>query len=272
MVNVSEGRHHNLIADLTRSAGPCLLDVHTDRYHNRSVLTMCGPTEALREGARCLARTTIARLDLARHEGAHPRIGVLDVVPWVAFRGWPLQIAPLTPALTARNEFAGWAGATLALPCFLYGPERSLPQVRRQAWISLVPDQGPPYPHPTAGATAVGARPPLVAYNLWLADADLSLAQKIAAELRGPGIRALGLQVGPAVQVSCNLVEPATVHPGVVYDRVAERATVARPELVGLIPGFVLEAVPSARWKELGLSPEQTIEARLEASGLHRAV
>jgi glutamate formiminotransferase / 5-formyltetrahydrofolate cyclo-ligase len=268
VVNVSEGRRAGVVAELAEAAGSCLLDTHSDADHNRTVLTLAGPDEVLFEGTRALAKATIARLDLADHLGVHPRIGVLDVVPWISFSGWPLRPAPLSPAVAARDDFARWAGTTLALPCFLYGPERSLPEVRRQAWISLPPDIGPNHPHPTAGAAAVGARPPLVAYNLWLDGADLATARSIAADLRSPTVRALGLKVGTSVQVSCNLVDPAVVHPGVVYDIVARRAPVARAELVGLVPTFVLEAVSSDRWAQLDLSPAKTIEARLEAVGL----
>jgi glutamate formiminotransferase/glutamate formiminotransferase/formiminotetrahydrofolate cyclodeaminase len=269
VVNVSEGRRTNLVAELGEAAGTCLLDIHSDPFHNRSVLTLGGPDEALHEAVRAVAKATVARLDLSKHEGVHPRIGVLDVVPWVALRGWPLQAAPLGPAIAARDDFARWANATLGLPCFLYGPERTLPQVRRGAWISLLPDVGTNHPHPTAGAVAVGARPPLVAYNLWLSG-HLALAQTIAASLRSPAIQALGLQVGSSVQVSCNLLDPAAVHPGTVYDAVATQAAITRAELVGLVPALVLESIPEGRWPELGLSPSQTIEARLEVAGLDR--
>ena len=125
--------------------------------------------------------------------------------------------------MAARDRFAAWAGDALGLPCFVYGPERSLPDLRRQAWRDLAPATGPAVAHPTAGAAAVGARPVLVAYNLWLAgDQDyretgdlLGMARQFAATIRGPGIRALGLLVGDRVQVSCNLTEPWNVGPAV---------------------------------------------------------
>jgi glutamate formiminotransferase len=137
-----------------------------------------------------------------------------------------------------------------------------------------MPDTGPSEPHPTAGAAAVGARPVLVAYNLWLSPgAGLALARRVAASVRGPGIRALGLPVGESVQVSCNLVDPWAVGPGAVYDAVArglegEGAAVQRAELVGLIPRAVLERQPRHRWKELGLEDSGTIEARRLEAGL----
>jgi glutamate formiminotransferase len=159
-------------------------------------------------------------------------------------------------------------GDELGVPCFCYGPERRLSDVRREAFGSLAPDTGPPSPHPTAGATAVGARPPLVAYNLWLAEPDLDRARAIAARLRSPAVRALGLPVGDDVQVSMNLVDPGVVGPQAVYDLVAAEATIARAELVGLVPAPVLDAADPARWAELDLSADRTIEHRLAQAGL----
>jgi glutamate formiminotransferase len=268
VVNVSEGRVTAVLAELAEAAGPCLLDLHSDAGHHRSVFTLAGPADPLREGVDSLAAACVARLTITDHRGAHPRIGVLDVVPWVAFTGWPLRAGALPGAVEARNRFARWAGHTLALPCFLYGPERSLPELRRRAWTSLQPDEGPRMPHPTAGAAAIGARPPLVAYNLWLATPDVGLARTIAAELRTEAVRALGLQVGERAQVSFNLIDPWRTGPEVVFDAVASRAAVARAELVGLIPASVLDAVPTHRWAELDLGPSRTIEVRLEEKGL----
>jgi glutamate formiminotransferase len=108
----------------------------------------------------------------------------------------------------------------------------------------------------------------LVAYNLWLAHTDLSTAKQIARAIRSPAIRALGFHVGDAVQVSCNLIDPAAVGPGALVDAVATRAEVAGTELVGLVPATVLAAEPRARWPELDLDASRTIEARLERAGL----
>ena len=182
---------------------------------------------------------------------------MVDVVPFV-----PLDDTTPDEALAARDRFCGWAGAELSVPCFRYGPDRTLPQVRRRAFDDLAPDCGPLVPHPTAGAIAVGARPVLVAYNVWLAEEDLGLARAIAAELRSPSVRALGLQVGNEVQVSMNLIDPATTGPGAVAAAVAARAAVSRCELVGLIPRWVLAAESSDRWDDLDLGDDRTIEAR----------
>jgi glutamate formiminotransferase/glutamate formiminotransferase/formiminotetrahydrofolate cyclodeaminase len=123
--------------------------------------------------------------------------------------------------------------------------------------------------HPTAGRCAVGARPVLVAYNVWLAPpATIDDARRIAAAVRGPHVRALGFDVGGQPQVSCNLIEPAAVGPGALVDAVASRAGIARTELVGLVPASVLHAEPPSRWPALDLDPSRTIEARLERAGL----
>ena len=192
----------------------------------------------------------------------HPRIGAIDVVPFV-----PLAGSTLDDALAARDRFCRWAGHELDLPCFCYGPERSLPDVRRGAFHELAPDCGPTRPHPSAGACAVGARPLLVAYNVWLVEPDVAEAKRIAASLRGPGVRALGLDVGGRAQVSMNLVDPTAVGPADVVERIGREAAIAGCELVGLLPRAVLDAIPADRWASLDLSDDRTIEARLASAG-----
>jgi glutamate formiminotransferase len=268
VINISEGRDHQVVAAVAAAGGTAVLDVHSDPHHHRSVLTLAGNPHAVAEAARSVARSTVSLVDLRGHEGVHPRFGSLDVVPWVSLDGWPVEDGDEGRAVDARDTFARWAAAELGLPCFLYGPERSLPEVRRSAWRSLAPDFGPDRPHPSAGSSAVGARPVLVAYNLWLAKADLDLARRLASDLRGPRLRALGLRVGDAVQVSFNLVDPWKLGPGAVHDAVAARTAVKRAELVGLVPASVLSREPSRRWAELGLDSSATIEARLEQAGL----
>jgi glutamate formiminotransferase len=157
VVNISEGCRRDVLDRLARCAGDHLLDVHTDPDHHRSVFTLAGPD--VEEAARSLATAAVDAIDLRTHEGAHPRLGAVDVVPFV-----PLGPTPFPDAVAARDRFAAWAGASLHLPCFLYGPERSLPDLRRHAFRTLRPDAGPAEPHPSAGACAVGARPVLVAY------------------------------------------------------------------------------------------------------------
>ncbi len=268
VINVSEGSDPAVIDRLAGAGGPVILDVHADPWHNRSVLTLGGPDVAVEDAARRVAETAVRALDLHDHRGVHPRIGVLDVVPWISLVGWPLHDGPAPVAIAARDRFADWAAQTLDLPCYRYGTERSLPELRRKAWSGVPPDRGPVSPHPTAGATAVGARPLLVAYNLWLAKPDLALAQRIAQHLRRQGIRTLGLAVGSEVQVSCNLIDPWRIGPEAAFDGVAGQTDVARAELVGLVPASVLAAAPRHRWAELDLGADRTIEARLERAGL----
>ena len=261
VLNLSEGARLAVVAQLAATAGEALLDVHSDADHNRSVLTLIGE-----DSPRAVTRAAVEILDLRAHTGVHPRIGVVDVVPFV-----PLGDATLADAEAAADRFAAWAGTELAVPCFRYGSQRSLPELRRGAFVAFGPDFGPPAPHPSAGAVAVGARPPLVAYNLWLRQPDLEVARALARDLRSPAVRALGLAVGDQVQVSMNLIDPTSVGPAQVYDQVAGRVEVARAELVGLVPRAVLQAVNRERWELLDLSEGRTIEARLGARGISLA-
>jgi len=261
VVNVSEGRRPDVLDRLADAAEQELLDLHHDPHHHRAVLTLVGE-----DAPRAVARKAADLLDLRTHEGVHPRLGVVDVVPFV-----PLDGSDLTDAVAARDGFAAWAASELGLPCFFYGPgagDPTLPELRRDAWTTRRPDRGPDRPHPTAGAVCVGARPVLVAYNVWLAGGDVALARRVASAVRGPAIRALGLAVGDRAQVSMNLVAPLEIGPGAAYDLVRHEARAAGAgidgaELVGLLPEAVLQAVPRARWPELDLAPDRTIEARL---------
>jgi len=265
VVNVSEGRRASVVGAIAAAARDHLLDTHSDAHHNRSVLTMAGPQ--VEEAARRVVTEAVTRIDLRSHTGRHPRLGAADVVPFV-----PLKGSSLEDALLARDRFARWAGGSLGVPCFLFGPERSLPDVRRSAFTSLVPDTGPSRAHRSAGAVCVGARGLLVAYNLWLAPgSSVQLARQVAAAIRGPALRALGLDLDGRAQVSCNLIDPLVVGPDAAFDAVARHAVVQRAELVGLVPAAVLDAVPSSRWDEVDLSPSRTIEARLVQAGLDAA-
>ena len=258
-MNVSEGRDGAVTDAIAGAGGPAVLDVHIDPHHHRAVLTLAGHDV---EGAvRAVAREAVRRIDLRLHVGVHPRLGAVDVVPFV-----PLDGSSMADALAARDRFAAWAADELGVPCFLYGPERSLPHVRRHAFTGVTPDTGPPLAHPTAGAMCVGARGVLVAYNVWLAQGvGVATAREVARAVRSPGLRALGLDVGGRAQVSMNLVDPMAVGPAAAYDAVAGRAPVAGAELVGLLPAAVLAAVPERRWAELDLDPSKTVEARLDA-------
>ncbi len=271
VVNVSEGCDEVILAHLAGAAGESLLDVHSDCDHHRSVLTLAGEDDAVQVAARELARATVGLLDLRAHEGAHPRFGALDVVPWVALEGRPFRDAQDAGeagcpqrARQARDDFALWVSDELAVPVFVYGPERTLPELRREAWGALSPDFGPSAPHSSAGAVAVGCRPLMLAYNMWLAGSDIDAARAVARAIRSPLVRALAFQLGRHVQVSCNLLRPLVLGPSEVWDEVSALATIARAELVGLVPETVLRGIPEARWRQLDLAPDRTIEYRLE--------
>ena len=212
-----------------------------------------------------MASEAVALLDLRAHEGVHPRLGVVDVVPFVALRG-----STMADAVAARDAFAAWAAAELALPSFLYGPgegDPTLPELRRDAWTVRRPDRGPARPHPTAGAVCVGARPVLVAYNVWLAGGDVGRARQVATAVRRPAIRALGLAVGDRTQVSMNLVTPvSSVRPPLTTSSRTRRAPQERrwraPNWSGSCPRPCWGSAAGAL-AQLDLAADRTIEARL---------
>jgi glutamate formiminotransferase len=271
VINVSEGRNPVVLGELAASAAMTLLDVHFDPDHHRSVFTLGGDVDDVMTAVRALTTVSVDRLDLGAHAGVHPRLGVLDVVPFVPIAPGHLPSHDLSLAVALRDEFARWLSATFEVPTFLYGPlpdglSRTLPQLRKGAFTEIPPDFGPGHPHGSAGATAVGARPALVAYNVWVS--SVGVAQQVAPLVRGPSVRALGLKVGDRAQVSCNLVDPARLGPAQAYDLVRDLAQkgggeVVGAELVGLIPRRILDQIPAHRWTQLGLSAEMTIEDRL---------
>jgi glutamate formiminotransferase len=251
---VSEGRDADLLAALSDCVEEYVLDVHSDPDHNRSVFTLIGE-----DAPRHLASRAMQLMNINDHSGVHPRLGTIDVVPFV-----PLFEAQWSDAVRARNDFAQWAAEELHVPCFLYGDERTLPDIRRTAWQQLVPDTGPTHPHSTAGAMCVGARLPLIAYNVWLAEVDLATTKAIASSVRSESIRTLGLQVGEFTQVSINLVSPEISSPADAFDAVRQHTEIHHCELVGLLPRDVLLSIPAVRWEELDLAEDRTIEWRLE--------
>ncbi len=269
---MSEGRDHDVVAAIARSGGRSVLDVHSDADHQRSVITLAGTLADVETAGRAVVTSAVDHIDLRDHHGVHPRFGAADVVPVVPLVSGP---ASWTAAVETRDRLADWIGSELGVPCFLYGPERSLPEVRRTAFHGLEPDTGPKRPHPTAGAAAVGVRKPLVAYNLWLeparAGVDVrAVARELASGLRSPKVRALGLSVGAGAQVSCNLLDATGPTLVAAFDDVDDGARargchLARAELVGLLPGDALAAVPRERWRELGVGEDATIEHRWSA-------
>jgi glutamate formiminotransferase len=272
--NVSEGRDAAVLDALAVACGDALLDRHVDADHHRSVFTLADADTpaAVRE----LARAVATHVDLTHHAGVHPRLGALDVVPFVALEGSTSQ-----DAVDAAVAFAAWVAEALALPVFLYDAadagRRSLPETRRAAFIARAPDFGPAQSSPTLGAVAVGAREPLVAVNCELGRDDLALARAIAARVRERdgglrGVRALALRLGSVgrVQVSMNLVALERTGLEEAYravDRCARDAgtTVSRVELVGLLPAAELARCDDEFCAWTGIGPGDTIEARLAA-------
>ena len=274
VVNVAEGRDAAVLSRLATACGEALLDLHADADHHRSVFTLAGPgPRDAAWAATALTRAATAELDLSAHEGVHPRLGVVDVVPFVAL-GEPERVA-----VDAAGAFAGWIVAELQVPVFAYGAAdaegRDLPSVRREAFRGRLPDQGPAAPHPRWGATAVGARPPLVAVNCWLDRDDVALARSIAGRVRGrdgglTGVRALGLRLASIgrVQVSMNVTDLAATGVEAACDAVqveadAGGATVDRVEWVGLIPGDAIERCSPGFRARSGLDHSRSIEGRL---------
>jgi glutamate formiminotransferase/formiminotetrahydrofolate cyclodeaminase len=234
--NVSEGRRPEVIDAIAAAAaapGARLLDRSSDPDHNRTVLTIAGPPSAVVEAAFRCAAEAVKRIDLAAHEGVHPRLGAADVLPLVPLLGTTLEeCAALARALAARLE------AELGVPTRLFDAAcpkgTTLPELRKEA----------PQGHPTAGVTCVGARGALIAFNVNLESEDLALAQRVAAEVRKlPQVRALGfpLESRGCVQVSMNLLDWRQTPPARALDEVRRHARVKESEIVGMIPREALD-------------------------------
>jgi glutamate formiminotransferase len=282
--NFSEGRDAATIDALrgALAAHADVLDVHTDPDHNRSVFTLVGDDTALVEALIAGVSVARERIDLSRHEGAHPRIGAADVVPIVA-----LDPADRERAQDAALRVAQRIGDELELPVFLYGesaPGRGPSFFRRGGPAALqqridtgelTPDFGPPRLDPRAGGVIVGARRPLIAFNVNLATDDVEVARAIAAVIRErgggfPGVRALGLILPRAghAQVSMNVedYEAAALHEIVARVDAEARARgteVANAELVGLMPAGAAAAAAGAMLRIDGFSPSRVLELRL---------
>ncbi|HVP75711.1 MAG TPA: glutamate formimidoyltransferase [Gaiellaceae bacterium] len=282
--NFSEGRDAAVLAAIgaALSQHAELLDVHADADHHRSVFTLVGDdarlVEALLAGIACARE----RIDLRRHEGAHPRIGAADVVPLV-----PLRPEDLERARAAALELARRVGGELDLPVFLYGelaPGRGPAFFRRggpeelQRRIDageLAPDFGPAQLDPAAGGVIVGARPPLIAFNVNLAGATVEAAREIARVVRErdggfPGVRALGLELPRAghAQVSMNVEDwqAAPLHEllaAIEREAAARGVEVAGSELVGLMPGGAAAAAAGALLRIDGFDASRVLELRV---------
>ena len=270
--NISEGREPAVLDAVGEAFAreASLLDRHADVDHNRAVYTLAGEpgrlSQALLDGARC----AVARIDLDGPRGVHPHVGALDVAPLVYWRE-ELRGAACAEALVTAQLIA----AELDLPVFLYGAlagGRTRAELRRGGREALArriesgelePDYGPRRLHPTAGATLVAARPPLVAFNVELAPpADLAQAKAIAAGLREPGVlAAIGVTLasrGQLAQVSMNLEQPLSLSLGEIVALIEARAEVAAAEIVGLVPAAALDGFPD-RIELRGFDPARQV-------------
>ena len=289
--NFSEGRDAAVLealrAALLSVSGVRLLDVQADASHHRSVFTFVAPPDAAAEAAFRAIRTARDRIDLTRHRGEHPRMGATDVVPFV-----PLEGATMDDCVALARRLGERVGAELGIPVYLYAraaarPERErLPDVRKGEFEGLrdaigtdparAPDFGPPHIHPTAGATAIGARPFLVAYNVYLRGGDVALAKAIAKALRTsdgglPAVQARGFDVAGEPQVSMNLLDldATEVHTAFeAVDAAARRAgaEAARSELVGLVPERAVYAAAEAHLRLPDALADHALERQVRRS------
>ncbi len=292
VVNVSEGRDRALIdrlaAGISGVAGVTLLDHSADAAHHRAVFTMAGSRDPLLQAVLGLVNEAVASIDLRRHHGEHPRIGAVDVIPFI-----PLGGATMAECVELARRAGRAIGEQFGIPVYLYGDAASRPDrvrledVRRGQFEGLAarmrlpawhPDFGPATPHPSAGATAVGARHVLIAFNVVLDSRDLSVARAIAREVREKngglaGVKALGLMLHDRglAQVSMNLTDPRRTDMETAFDRVRTAARehgvdVLESELIGLAPAAALNADIAGRIRLKDYSPRLILEQRLALS------
>ena len=288
--NVSEGRRAHVIGALGAAiAGPGvhMLDRSSDPSHNRSVYTFAGEPGPLQDAVLRLFAAAVESIDLRSHDGVHPRIGAVDVVPFVPLRG-----ATMDECVTLATSTAALVAERFHVPVFLYeeaaanDERRSLSEIRRGGVNGIAlrmkqpswrPDFGPGRPHPTAGASAIGARAILIAYNVNLASNRLGVARRIASVIRAstgglPHVKALGLQLEHGVvQVSMNLTNYketsiATVFDAIVREAAVDGVRILESEIVGLVPADALPSNPARRLKLRAQDLDRVLEHRLEAN------
>ncbi len=288
--NFSEGRDRTIIQALldavTSTDGAILLNHSMDRDHHRSVLTFCGTPEAVVEASFRAIRVATNLIDLRNHAGVHPRVGATDVVPFIPIKNMSLEdCAQLAKQLGER------VGRELNIPVFLYERAASSPyrapleSVRRGGMKGLafrmasdpgwLPDFGPTQLHTSAGAIAIGARPPLIAYNVNLRSNDVTIARSIAKAIRQsngglPHVKAIGIELASRglVQVSMNLTDYRVTPIHVAFQAVAKEAAtrgveVAGSELIGLIPQAALVHTATAALQLNGFDSTQVLESRI---------
>src|SRR5213083_2264426 len=283
--NFSAGRDPATIdalrAAMTAVPGVQLLDVQTDASHNRSVFTFVAPPAAAVDAAFAAMRVATERLDLTKHSGEHPRMGATDVVPFV-----PVAGVTMDDCVALARRLGERVGKELEIPVFLYARAATrsdrvlLPDVRKGEFEGmrgrmLEPDFGPNRVHPTAGATAIGARPFLVAFNVYLDTQDIAIAKEIAKQIRTssgglPGVQASGFIVDGLAQVSMNLLDIDITSPAVVFNAIKARAEkrgvgIQKSEIVGLIPerGLIGAAESALRVSDAG---DHVLEAKIGAT------
>jgi glutamate formiminotransferase / formiminotetrahydrofolate cyclodeaminase len=288
--NFSEGRDRATLdaleQALTGVPGVQLLDVQADATHHRSVFTFVAPPDVAVEAAFQAMRVAAQRIDLTQHRGAHPRMGATDVVPFV-----PVRDTTMDDCVRLARRLGERVAAELQIPIYLYAraatrPDRErLPDIRKGEFEGLqhrigtdpaaAPDFGPRRLHPTAGATAIGARPFLVAFNIYLDTSDVAIAKEIARWIRSsggglPAVQASGFEVEGKAQVSMNLLDidvtpPATVVAAVEAAAAERGARVLRSEIVGLIPERAVLAAGAAALRSPD-APAHLLEAKIRAS------
>jgi glutamate formiminotransferase len=292
--NVSEGRRtevvDRLVQAIQRVPGARLLDRSSDTSHNRSVLTMAGEPWALKAAVMGLFEIAVAEIDLRTHTGEHPRLGAVDVVPFI-----PIEGATMEDCVRLAQETSADVARRFTLPVYLYeeaatNPGRkNLADIRRGQFEGLAakmsqpewaPDYGPSAPHPSAGATVIGARMPLIAYNINLDTDRLDVAKRIAATVRFssgglPHVKAMGIALEDRgiVQVSMNLTNYQEMPILRVFDAVkaeAERhgVRVLDSEIVGLVPAAALPSDAQQILQLASFSLDQILETKLRQASL----
>jgi glutamate formiminotransferase / 5-formyltetrahydrofolate cyclo-ligase len=287
--NFAEGRRLEVVAALVaaiQAPGVLLLDYSSDWDHNRSVITVAGPPAAVVEGLFRAVALAAQTINLFSQQGVHPRLGAADVVPLI-----PIQNSTLAQCVALAQQLGQRIGQELALPVYLYEaaatrPERrNLADIRRGEFEQLVqeihlpartPDYGPAQVGP-AGAVIVGARQFLIAYNVYLNTADVTIAKRISKAIRASNggllaVKAIGLLVNGQAQVSMNLVDYTQTPPHIVFDRIThlaqdEGVSVDRSELVGLIPQAAVVQAAAHYLKLPELTTLRMIEPALQAAG-----
>jgi glutamate formiminotransferase / 5-formyltetrahydrofolate cyclo-ligase len=289
--NVSEGRRPEIVERLAGviggTPGVRLLDYSSDTAHNRSVFTLAGDAPSLKAATLALFEQAVASIDLRQHRGEHPRLGAVDVVPFV-----PIEGVTMTDCVTLAMDVAATVAERFRVPIYLYEEastnpiRRNLEDVRRGEFEGLAqkmvqpgwaPDFGPPIPHPSAGASVIGARMPLIAYNVNLQTDRLEVAKKIAAAIRHSSgglryVKALGIALEDRgiVQVSMNLTNYEKTPIFRVFDLVQREAarygvSVLESEIVGLVPSAALVSSAEYYLQLERFGPQQVLENRLRS-------